>query len=102
MAIAATYQVSLISLVWRRFFGRPLPQAPWSLGRWGLPLNMFSIVYGWYLLVYSAMPGVYPVTTKNFNWAPVMFGGVLFLSLSYYAVYARRIYQGPVVKIQQT
>lgn len=99
MAIAATYQVSLISLVWRRRYGKPLPHSPFTLGRWGMPLNLFSIIYGWYLLVYSAMPGVYPVTAENMNWAPVMFAGVLILCLIYYLVWARKIYQGPVVKV---
>lgn len=99
MALAATYEVSLVSLIWRRLCGKPLPPAPWSLGRWGLPLNVFGVLYGLYLLAYAAMPSVYPVTAADFNWAPVMFGGVMILSLSYYAVWARKSYHGPVVQV---
>lgn len=62
-------------------------------------MNIVSIIYTWFLLVYSAMPTAYPVTPQNMNWAPVMFGGIMFLSLTYYYVWARKIYQGPVVKI---
>ena len=65
----------------------------------GLPLNMVSIMYCWYLLIYSALPTQYPVTAQNMNWAPVMFGGVMLLSLIYYVVKARKTYDGPVVKI---
>ncbi|KAF2722515.1 putative GABA permease [Polychaeton citri CBS 116435] len=101
MALAGTYEVSLVSLIWRRLYGKPLPPAPWSLGRWGLPLNVFGVLYGLYLLAYSAMPSVYPVTTANFNWAPVMFGAVMLLSLSYYALWARKLYKGPVVHASQ-
>ena len=99
MALAATYEVSLIALVWRRLHGAPLPPAPWSLGRWGLPLNCIGILYGAYLFVYSAIPGYYPVTAKNMNWAPVMFGAVFFFSLAYYAIWAKRGYHGPVVHV---
>lgn len=99
MAISATYEVSMLCMLWRRLFGQRLPPAYWSLGRFGLPLNAFGALYGLYLLAYSAMPPVYPVTAENFNWAPVMFGGVMFLSMLYYFVWARRIYEGPVVHV---
>lgn len=99
MALAGTYEVSLIALTWRRLFGKPLPPAPWSLGRWGLPLNCMGIIYGAYLFVYSAMPSVYPVTAADFNWAPVMFGGVGILSMIYYLLWAKSRYHGPVVYV---
>lgn len=101
MAIAGTYQVSLLSLVWRRLFGQALPPAKWSLGRLGLPLNIFSIIYGWYLLAYASMPAQYPVTAQNMNWAPVMFGAILLLCFFYYMLWARNIYEGPVVKVRR-
>ena len=101
LALAGTYEVSLMSLTWRRLYGKPLPPAPWSLGRWGLPLNILGILYNLYLFAYAAMPGLYPVTPADFNWAPVMFGGVMILSLVYYFVWAMKIYRGPVVLVIQ-
>lgn len=101
MALAGTYEVSIICLIWRRLRGKPLPSCPWTLGRLGLPMNIAGAVYGLYLLVYSAMPGVYPVTAADFNWAPVIFGGVMILSLLCYFVWARRAYQGLVVHVSQ-
>lgn len=101
MALAGTYEISLLALIWRRLFGKRLPPAPWSLGRWGLPVNIAGSLYGLYLLAFSAMPGIYPVTAQDFNWAPVMFGGVIILSMIYYLVWARKIYRGPVVLVQQ-
>lgn len=101
MALAATYEVSLLALVWRRLYGKPLPAAPWSLGRCGLPLNCAGMVYGAYLFVYSSMPTVYPVTAADFNWAPVMFGGVTGLGLVYFVVRGKQMYRGPVVHVMQ-
>lgn len=51
-----------------------------------------------YMLAYAVMPSVYPVTSGDFNYAPVMFAGVIFLSLIYYAIWGKR-YQGPVVHV---
>lgn len=101
MALAGTYEVSILCLIWRRLRGRPLPPSSWSLGKAGLPINILGALYGVYLLAYAAMPGVYPVTAANMNWGPVMFGGVILLSLVYYVVWARKVYQGPVVYVRQ-
>ena len=82
-------------------------------------MNCFGVLYGAYLLVYAAMPGLYPVTAADFNWAPVrharpehycmdfadlcnqqvMFGGVAILGLIFYLVSARKGYHGPVVHV---
>ena len=97
MAIASTYEVSMLCMIWRRVWGAPLPLAAWTLGRHGLAMNIVGALYGVYLLVYAAMPGSYPVTPDNLNWAPVMFGGILILAMVYYFVWARRTYVGPVV-----
>ena len=97
MALAGTYEVSIISLIWRRLYGRPLPHAEWSLRGWGLPINIFAALYGLFVIFVCALPAEYPVTAADFNWAPVMFGGVKILSMLYYFVWARRIYKGPVV-----
>ena len=40
MALAGTYEISLLALMWRRLYGKRLPPAPWSLGRWGLAINV--------------------------------------------------------------
>ena len=52
-------------------------------------------------MAFSAMPAEYPVTVKYFNWAPVMFGSVIILSLAYYLFWAKKIYRGPVVDVVQ-
>ena len=44
MALAATYEISLLALIWRRLYGKRLPPAPWSLGRWGLPINVCGLI----------------------------------------------------------
>lgn len=102
MALAGTYEVSLLALTWRRLWRKPLPPGPWSLGSWGSPLNCVGILYEAYLFIYSAIPGVCPVTASNFNWAPVMLGGVAILSLVYYLAVAKRAFCGPVVHVIPT
>ena len=98
MALAGTYECSILCLIWRRLAGKPLPPAPWSLGWLGLPINCLGVLYGLYILAYAVMPSTYPVTAADFNYAPVMFGGVILLPLVYYVIWGKR-YRGPVVHV---
>lgn len=102
LALAFTYELSILCLIYRRFSGEPLPPHPWSLGKLGLPINIMGALYGLYLMFFSVIPSGYPVTAVNFNWAPVMFVAVMLFATVHYVVYARKVYKGPVVDCQPT
>lgn len=102
LALAFTYELSILCLIWRRLRGPPLPPYPWSLGRAGLPINILGSVYGFYLMFFAVIPPEYPVTPENFNWSPVMFVAVMGFATVYYILVARKVYTGPVVVCQPT
>jgi urea carboxylase system permease len=62
IAIAATgmiylsYLIGNLALLRARTRGWPKTKAPFSLGRWGMPLNILAIVYGGGMLVNIAWP----------------------------------------------
>lgn len=97
IALIFTYLLSLSCLIWRRFFGSPLPASPWTLGRAALPINVIGWCYCVYLVIFLPWPVEVPVTAANFNWAAVMFVGIMFLASLYYVVWGRKVYEGPVV-----
>jgi len=99
LALVFTYMMSIGCLLWRRFFGKPLPVGSWSLGRAGTPMNAFALAYCAYLIVFITFPVSVPVTVATVNWAPVMFAGVVVLALGYYLLYARKVYDGPVAYV---
>ena len=101
LALIFTYLVSLSCLIWRRLFGSPLPRSPWTLGRFALPINTLGWCYCIYLIIFLPWPVEVPVTVTNFNWALVMFVGIMTLSGLYYAVSARKVYKGPVAYVRQ-
>jgi len=100
LALAFTYELSTLCLIWRRLYGPTLPPHPWSLGKLGLPINILASLYGLYLMFFSVIPAGYPVTAINFNWAPVMFVAVMLFATVHYVVFARKVYKGPVVICQ--
>jgi choline transport protein len=99
VALMATYLISVGCVALKRIRSQPLPHARWSLGRWGLPINCTAIVYATWSFFWSFWPNSYHVNAVNFNWASVLFVGLMGISAILYLTYARRIYEGPVVKV---
>jgi choline transport protein len=43
IAITASYTICIGALIWRRCFGKPIPKERFSLGRWGLAVNVIAL-----------------------------------------------------------
>jgi len=92
-----TYCISVSCVLYRRITApHLLPKARWSLGRWGILVNSIALGYAWTIFFWCFWPNATPVDASSFNYAPVMFIGVLIVALVYYFVKARHVYQGPV------
>lgn len=101
-ALVFTYTVSISCLVWRRLYGEPLPYATFSLGRLGIYVNIATLFYCAYLLIWIPWPQNTPVVANTFNWAIVEFFAIMILSLGYYFVHAKKHYQGPAAYVRKT
>lgn len=121
-AALLTYAISIGCVLWRRLFGKPLPPARWSLGRFGVAFNAFSVLYLLFVFVMCFFPLFIPTSIATMNWVRIMvqsitllqsltslvfeqgiafFGGVAILCIINYAVQARKTFHGPVVTVQE-
>lgn len=91
-----SYFLPIVLLVIRRFGRKHIPFGPWTLGRYGLAVNLFSLFYCSLLMIFVVFPPYQPVTYKNMNYAGVIFGGVLILNAVMWFAYGRNTYRGPV------
>lgn len=100
VALMATYVVSVTCVLIRRIRGQYLPHARWSLGRWGLPVNALALAYACWSFFWSFWPNAYDVNAENFNWACVLFVGLMGIGTVLYFTHARKIYDGPVAIVK--
>lgn len=101
VAQMGTYSISTTCVLWRRITApQTLPYARWTLSHWAIPVNVIGAGYSWFVFFWGFWPASQPVMVDNMNYAPVMFGGVLVLSLLWYFLGARRVYTGPVTKTE--
>ncbi|GAB1201494.1 hypothetical protein APSETT445_000068 [Aspergillus pseudonomiae] len=99
--LMATYMISIACVIVRRITkSPPLPPSRWSLGRFGMPINILALVYASWAFFWSFWPVNREVTAETLNWAPVLFVGVMGLSAVLYWLVARKVYEGPVVKVE--
>ena len=89
--------ISLITV--RRFGRKEIPWGPWTLGRWGLPINLLSILYSIILIIFAVVPPFQPVTAENMNYAGVIFGAAVLVSTIMWIQYGRKVYWGPVREV---
>ena len=100
ISLFATYDVAIGTLIYRRLRGPPLPKRRWSLGRFGLAVNIFAFFYGLFALAFIVLPGGPAFSTSTFNWGPVMFVGVMAIALAYFFAGGRKTFSGPVMLVK--
>ena len=101
VSILSSYFITISCLVWRRLRGRPLPPRRWSLGRFGLYINIASLLFLAPVWFFAFWPLATPATAATMNWSSTMFGGTILFALVYYAFRARFQYVGPVLQVKR-
>ncbi|CAL4952752.1 unnamed protein product [Urochloa decumbens] len=72
---------------------------PFHLGNCGLLVGRVAVAWVALVTVLFSLPVAYPVAEDNFNYTPVVVGGVLFLSVGAWVLHARFWFQGPITNV---
>lgn len=95
----ASYGITISYMVHRRWTAPgTLPRAKWSLGRYGMVVNVAAALYSWTVFVWSFLPAATHPSASSFNWASVVFVGVLAWAVAYYKLGGKKKYTGPVAQ----
>lgn len=101
VALLACYCISIGCVLWRRIYlPDTLPPARFSLGRWGIPTNVFAVFFSAWSAFWCFWPQDYPVTAAGFNWASPIFVAVLIIAAAWYVIGGKKQYHGSVVLVE--
>jgi hypothetical protein len=95
----ASYEIAIVLMFLKKIKGEHVKYGPWTLGRWGIPINIASISFLTIAIFFSFFPQGLPVTPVNMNWSIVVFSGEFFLGLGWYLIRGRRVYNGPIIEV---
>ena len=102
-ALYFSYATAISSMLYARWMsvhgGEPLELGFWNLGRYGVYINCFAVIYTVYCMIWLPIPLSLPVTAVNMNYAGPIFLFVFFFALVLWFVRARRRWEGPNIAI---
>ncbi|KAK2879362.1 hypothetical protein FQN49_000950 [Arthroderma sp. PD_2] len=101
-SLYASYILSIICFIHRRRSAEPLPGRRFSLGSWGMGINVFSTAYLSFAFVFTFFPGARMVTLETMNWSALVWGAVIIFAIIQYLLHGRKVYEGPVADIRKT
>ena len=103
MGLYFSYAAAIASMLYARWEDRHgrvrLKLGEWTLGRWGVYINSFALIYSLYVMVFLPFPSTLPVTGQNMNYCGPIFGFVLLFALGLWFTYANKHWKGPNVAI---
>ncbi|KAK3072457.1 hypothetical protein LTR53_006784 [Teratosphaeriaceae sp. CCFEE 6253] len=93
IALLSSYLITISCVIWRRMASKPLPRERFSLGSFGLPINIVAWLCVAALTVLSVFPPVINPTPAYMNWAIVIFSAIIIFASGFYAVAGRKQYE---------
>ncbi|PWY88030.1 amino acid transporter [Aspergillus sclerotioniger CBS 115572] len=100
-ALLNSYIVTVSCVALKRIRGEPLPPHRWSLGRWGLWVNLGALAFLIPEFIFVMFPLYSTVDPTTMNWSSLMYGGMLIFSILYYVLYGHKTYVPPVALVQR-
>ena len=100
-ALVTSYMITLGCTILRRVQGHPLPPSRFTLGKWGLLINIAAMCFLTPVYIFSFFPGTPDPVASTMNWGILMYGAVIIMSTSYYVVVGRHHYSPPKESIKE-
>ncbi|KAF2667233.1 amino acid transporter [Microthyrium microscopicum] len=99
LGLAVSYVLPILFILIRKLGHGARPEyGPFSLGKWGIPCNILSLCYLFYIITWMPFPQFLPVTAQNMNYAGPLLGLVIVGSMLHYAISGRKHFQVPVAR----
>ncbi|KAI6351599.1 hypothetical protein MCOR25_009832 [Pyricularia grisea] len=100
MSLYVSYIIGLGCIIYFRLANSSdLQRGDWSCGKFGLPINIFALLYTIWEVIWLPFPNALPVTGANMNYAGPVYMAVLVMAVSYWFLWARKHWEGPNMKV---
>ena len=99
ISLYISYLIPITLILLKRLRKENINFGPWSLGRWGMAVNLYAIVFGVFVCIFVPFPPIIPVTAENMNFcAPVFLGLIVLLGIDW-TFRGKIAYTGPLKKL---
>ncbi|KAK1640784.1 amino acid permease [Colletotrichum phormii] len=99
LALYLSYAIAISSMLYARLSSKGgIELGEWNLGRFGLYINSFALVYTLYVIVFLPFPSTVPVTAENMNYCGPVMVFVLLVAVGLWFIKGKR-WTGPNLTI---
>jgi choline transport protein len=95
LALYISYTIPILFVLIRKLEVRPPNYGPFKLGRWGIPINIFALVWCTFTIIWLPFPVSLPVTKTTMNYAAPVWGGCLIIALVDWFISGYRRFRTP-------
>ena len=99
-AYFGSYMIPIAIVIYKRITHQPLQMGPWNLGKWGLAVNLFSMVWLSITWFFAFFPIAVPVVPSTMNWSSTLWGCLMIFGITWYFAYQRKRFNGPAIFTQ--
>ncbi|KAJ5155229.1 hypothetical protein N7492_008032 [Penicillium capsulatum] len=100
-SLLSAYIVSIACVLLKRLRGQPLPHHRWTLGRFGMVVNIGALCFLLPIYIFAFFPLYSNVTRETMNWGVVMYIGVIISASIYYWARGRHHFIPPVALVKR-
>ena len=98
LALYISYLVPVLFMLIKRIRApSDIRWGPFTLGRFGIPINFFAILYGTYITIFLPWPETQPVTASSMNYGAPVFGIALIFAVIDWFFRGHKKWNGPTV-----
>ncbi|KAF2134784.1 GABA permease [Dothidotthia symphoricarpi CBS 119687] len=91
-----SYLMPLLSRILAHFSGKKTRlEGSYSLGRWGIVLNIIGFLFLGFICVIANLPSVTPVTSENMNYTSAATAFVMLIAAIFWITTGRKTFTGP-------
>ncbi|KAJ6028375.1 hypothetical protein N7540_003951 [Penicillium herquei] len=101
-ALFTTYILSIAAFIRARRLPGGIPPSRFSLGRLGMPINIFAVAWLCFSIIFTFFPTANNPTPVDMNWSILVFGIVIIFAVVQYLVHGAKIYKAPVTQVRKT
>jgi choline transport protein len=100
LALYISYIIPILFFIMAKLRHDPIPYGPFRLGRFGLPINIFALVYAIFIAIFLPFPPFVPVNSTTMNYGGPVMGFVIIFAILDWFVNGRKRFQVPVDPIE--
>jgi choline transport protein len=96
LALYISYVMPIIFFTLAKLRGDHIPYGPFKLGKFGLAINIFSVLYGIFIIIFLPFPPFLPVTGANMNYGGPVMGAVILFALADWVISGHKRFKVPI------